>query len=274
MSGSFVLFLTALDYIEHRLTDDIPQEDIARACCCSLSSLQKTWRFVTDTSIKDYISKRRITLAGRDMLENGLSVLDAAMKYGYNSHEVFTRAFTKVWGMTPSAFKKSWKGSCLLYPPLSREYAEGDVTMNINKFDIREFYDYLKTQAGTCVLCFDIMNLMQINDEYGTEAGDRCIIEAFRRINAAAGEDMICLRIGGDEFVMLTGSKDTADAAALADRVLSLNGEEVSYSGGTVPLTLSCGVLKIGTEPELSVLCENFTDVIKKSRSAGRVEFL
>ena len=54
--------------------------------CCSLSSLQKTWKFCTHLTLKEYIAKRRITLAGRDILRGETSVLDIALKYGYNSH--------------------------------------------------------------------------------------------------------------------------------------------------------------------------------------------
>ncbi len=275
MSNSFEVFVRALDTIEQNLQSEITQEQIAYACCCSLSSLQKTWRCVTHMSIKEYISKRRLTLAGRDMLENGLSVLDTAMKYGYNSNEVFTRAFTKVWGMTPSAFKKSWKGSCLLYPPLNPEYTQGDeIAMNVRKYDIREFYDYLKTQSDTYVLCFDIVDLMPINQNIGRDMGDKCILETLRRITEAAGEERISLRIGGDEFVMLTESKDLDTAAALADEVLKHNGEKVSCGSKETALSLRCGVIKISSTPRYSTLYTNFTNVIERVRSTGKVEFL
>ena len=35
------------------------------------------------------------------------------------------------------------------------------------------------------------------------------ILESLKRINSAAGEDMPVLRIGGDEFVMVTGLDDS-----------------------------------------------------------------
>ena len=99
--NSFILFVTALDFIEEHLTEEFSQEEIAAKCYCSLSSLQKTWKICTHMSIKEYVSKRRLTLAGRDML-SGMSVLDAALKYGYNSHEVFTRPIF-LWHQSSSA---------------------------------------------------------------------------------------------------------------------------------------------------------------------------
>ena len=272
--NSFILFVTALDFIEEHLTEEFSQEEIAAKCYCSLSSLQKTWKICTHMSIKEYVSKRRLTLAGRDML-SGMSVLDAALKYGYNSHEVFTRAFGKVWGVSPSTFKKEWKGDCVLYPRLNPDYLEGDEIMNYNikKFDVRDFYDYLKSQAGTYALCFDIQNLMWINDNLGREAGDKVILEAFKRINEAAGEDRVCLRIGGDEFVMISESSDRKTAEELAGKVLSKNGETVAYSGGETAVSMRAGAILIGESLKYSILCEDFNEVLDLARKSGKVEF-
>lgn len=270
----FAVFVTALEYIEARLCEDISQEEIAAACCVSLSSLQKLWKYCTHFSLKEYISKRRLTLAGRDLLSGDTSVLDIAMKYGYNSHEVFTRAFTKVWGVSPSKFKKQWRGSCGLCPPLNPEYIERNDYMRVKKYDIREFYDYLKSQAGTYVLCFDIQNLMTVNDTLGREAGDKSILEAFRRINEAAEENMVCLRMGGDEFAMITESSDPEFVSSIADKVLSQNGGKVPYTGGDVAVSIRCGAIKIGDKLRYSVLCDDFNEAINKARISGKLEFI
>lgn len=274
---SFAVFVTALEYIEANICENLSQEQIAAACYVSLSSLQKLWKYCTHYSLKEYISKRKLTLAGRDLLMEDGSVLDAAMKYGYNSHEVFTRAFTKVWGVSPSKFKKQWKGSCELYPRLNSEYAERNdhmENMRVKKYDISGFYDYLKSQTGTYVLCFDIQGLMSINENLGREAGDKVILEAFRRINEAADDNMTCLRMGGDEFAMITESSDTEYVSSIADRALSHNGETVPYSGGDAAVSMRCGAVKIGEHLKYSVLCRDFNEVINKARLSGKFEVI
>lgn len=185
--NNFCIFTTALDYIEHNLCSEFTQEDIAAVCYCSLSALQKLWRYATHTSLKEYISKRRLTNAGIDLLNTDMTVIDIAMKYQYNSHEVFTRAFTKQWGVAPSVFKKEWNKSCGLFPKLNRDYLKGAYYMGNKKFDVTELFDYLNERTGTYVLCFDIVGLMRINDEISREAGDKVILESLKRINAAAG---------------------------------------------------------------------------------------
>ena len=275
--NSFTIFISALEYIEENLMGEFTQEDIAAHCYCSLSSLQKTWKFCTHLSLKEYIQKRRVTLAGRDILEGNMNVLDVAMKYGYNSHEVFTRAFTKVWGVTPSKFKKEWKGSCDLYPKLNTEYIEKEELMNmrnVKKYDVSEFYDYLKGQAGTYILCFDIKNLMPINQDIGRDAGDKVILEAFRRINEAAEENMLCLRMGGDEFVLITETDDSRKVTEIAQKVISQNDTPIIHGGREISVSLWCGAILIGKKLKYTVLCHNFEEVMKKARESGRFEFM
>ena len=89
--NNFCIFTTALDYIEHNLCSEFTQEDIAAVCYCSLSALQKLWRYATHTNLKEYISKRRLTNAGIDLLNTDMTVMDIAMKYQYNSHKAVGR---------------------------------------------------------------------------------------------------------------------------------------------------------------------------------------
>ena len=98
---SFTVLTSALDYIETNLTDNISQGDIARHCSYSVSSLQKMFKRVFHIGIADYIGRRRITAASKDLLSTDDNILDIALRYGYNSHEVFSRAFTRIWGEDP-----------------------------------------------------------------------------------------------------------------------------------------------------------------------------
>ena len=276
IENSFTIFISALEFIENHLTKEFTQEEIAASCYCSLSSLQKTWKFCTHLTLKEYIAKRRITLAGRDILKGDMNVLDIALKYGYNSHEVFTRAFTKVWGMPPTIFKREWKGSCELYPRLNTDYIEKEdifMTRNVKKYDVSQFYDYLKSQAGTYILCFDIKELMPINENIGRDAGDKVILESLRRINEAAEENMLTLRMGGDEFILITETDDAKKVSEIAQRVISQNDTPIAHNGRDIGVSLWCGAIMIGKSLKYTVLCSDFERVMKKARQSGKFEF-
>lgn len=244
---NFYVLNDALDYIEAHLAEEISQQALAEACCVSLSGLQKLFRYAFHISIADYVNRRRITRCAREMAATDRSLLDIAMDFGFNSAEVFTRAFTRVWGETPTQFRKNCQFTGL-FPKLEwHENIMGGIDMTDihQKYDISELYDYLNQRRGTFVIAFDIKNLVPIN-EISHKAGDIAIRESLRRIAAVAGEDMLLLRIGGDEFALATGLTDEKAAWALAEKVLAANGRCIEWEGRQIPLSLYAAQYRIG----------------------------
>lgn len=92
----------AIGYIEAHLTEKIDYGQLSKISGCSQWYLQRLFISVTDVSISEYIRRRRLTLAAFDLQNTDISVLDAALKYGYQSADAFSRAFKSLHGVTPS----------------------------------------------------------------------------------------------------------------------------------------------------------------------------
>lgn len=108
---------SAIKYIEDNLNGTIDYDLLAQKACCSRYNFQRMFSFIADVPIAEYIRRRRLTLAGLE-LQNGSSVIEVALKYGYDSPISFARAFQGVHGINPSDAKKS--GTILkLYPKIS-----------------------------------------------------------------------------------------------------------------------------------------------------------
>ena len=264
---NFIILTESINFIELNLCEPITRQDIASHCHVSLSMLEKLFRYALGLSIKNYISRRRITQAARDISRFKLNITEAAMKYQFNSVEVFSRAFKRVWTVNPSEFAKDKRKFTGIFPGINlHEYEEGeDLLVARKKVDISEAYDFLRGMGGSYVLCFDLRHLMQIND-ISHKAGDLAIIEAVARIEGAAADDMIVLRVGGDEFALLTGLYDHEEAQKLAEQVLQKNGEPIVFEDKEFAVSLWCGVTKI---PENLRYSEFFTDMhraIEKSK--------
>lgn len=75
---NFCILSDALEYIEANLQIGLTQEEIARACACSLSSLQKLFSYCFHLGVADYITKRRMTNSARELI-GGESVIDTAV---------------------------------------------------------------------------------------------------------------------------------------------------------------------------------------------------
>lgn len=264
---NFYVLTDAVNFIEDNICEEISGQMIADYCCVSLSSLQKLFRLAMQKSIKEYIGKRRISLAAEDILKTDMSFTEIAYKYQFSSPEVFCRAFRKVWNDSPSSYKEHWKFSGI-FPKIDYHYEEGaDQEMARKKVDIIDAYETFKSMKGTYVICFDIVNLMPIND-ISTEAGDLAIIEAAKRIDEARDDNMLMFRIGGDEFALVSGLTDLQETGKLAEKVLCRNGKEIVYKNQSIALALRAGFTKIPEESlRYSEFFTNMHQSIEESRN-------
>lgn len=242
---NLTLLNLALCYMEENLCENITAEDVARACYCSPASLQKMLRRLANYSVKEYIIKRRLTRAARDLLNcPGDSILNIALRYCYQSNESFTRAFESMWNCSPSAYRQE-RSFADLCPRLNlSEYDYGDEIMSRKKMvDISELYDLFKERKDCYFVCCDIRSLIPIN-EISRKAGDLAIAETARRMDMCGGPEDLVFRIGGDEFALLTASEDRAYAQQIADRILAMNGQCFSYEDRDIPLSLYAEVVR------------------------------
>ena len=57
-------------------------------------------------TFKQYVAKRKLCLAAKDITDTNSRFLDIALKYGFSSQEAFTRAFADTYGCTPFKYRK------------------------------------------------------------------------------------------------------------------------------------------------------------------------
>lgn len=254
---NFMILTESINFIERNLCEPISQAQIATHCFVSLSMLQKLYRYALGMSIKSYISRRRMTLAAKDIVTDSAAITDIALKYQYRSVEVFSRAFKRVWNVNPSEFKDKWRFTGI-FPKIEYEFKEGDdLVMARKRVDLSEAYDYFKVNKGSYVLCFDIQHLTAFNN-LSTRAGDLAILEMASRIDKVASDDMLLMRIGGDEFPLVTGLYNYDAAKELAETVLGRNGDSIVFEGKGLPLSLWCAITTI---PEELRYRDFFTDM-------------
>lgn len=231
------LLFAALEYIESHLSDEIKTEDIAGACFCSKSTLEKLFRNVHSISVHEYIVRRRMMLAaGKISRYPKMPILDIALEYGYSTHESFARAFEQIWNCKPSEFRTAKFTE--LFPRLNVPPEKGDdYIMQRRHVDISELYDLFQERKDCFFVTSDIKNMISIN-KISRKAGDLAILEQMRRMTEASDEEDAIFRIGGDEFCILTASDDAAYAEQIADKLRSMNNQTYLYENQEIPLAL------------------------------------
>ncbi|MDW7659874.1 MAG: helix-turn-helix domain-containing protein [Bacillota bacterium] len=95
-------------YIESHLNSRITLMDLSRVSGYSQWHIERLFKELTGKTPFEYIRAMRLTKAAfslRDDLESK-KILDVALDYVFDSHEGFTRAFSKQFGIAPKAYQK------------------------------------------------------------------------------------------------------------------------------------------------------------------------
>ena len=96
----------AIGYIEENITEELDYEDIAKRAHVSSFHFHRGFSILCGLTLGEYIRNRRLTLAGMELSSGSVKVIDIALKYGYDSPDSFTKAFTRFHEASPSSAKK------------------------------------------------------------------------------------------------------------------------------------------------------------------------
>ena len=172
----------ALRYIEENLSGELTVDRIAEKMNISPFYFQKGFSMLCGYSVGEYIRMRRLSVAGSELVTSDNKVIDLALKYGYDSPDSFTKAFTRFHGSTPTDVRR--KGALLKsFAPLhikiildggnTMEYRVEEKpafrVMGVSKIfsyetanaDIPQYWDEIQVQAavkpveGMYGICFD-----------------------------------------------------------------------------------------------------------------------
>ncbi|MBF4694935.1 AraC family transcriptional regulator [Fusibacter ferrireducens] len=95
----------AIDYMEAHILEPITYENVAKQLYVSSYYFHRTFSMLTGITANEYIKNRRLSMAGQELSATGAKVIEVALKYGYETPESFTKAFTRFHEVTPNAAK-------------------------------------------------------------------------------------------------------------------------------------------------------------------------
>lgn len=103
----------ALSKLVNFVHDNVDQilrvEELARQAGMSISTLERRFRSHLGTSPKRFILHAKIAAACERLLHTPMRVGEIAESLGYHEHASFTRAFTSVMHMSPTAYRKYYQ---------------------------------------------------------------------------------------------------------------------------------------------------------------------
>lgn len=103
--NQYILIWSVCTFVEARVREEIHLEELACETGFSLAHVRDVFRENTGKSLSHYIHERKIANAAQSLLYTDDNILDIAIHYGYSGRTVFSRAFRRFTGYTPSQFR-------------------------------------------------------------------------------------------------------------------------------------------------------------------------
>lgn len=95
-----------LIWIDNHIEEPLPLDAISAKSGYSKRYLQALFKRETDITLGDYVRKRRLEMAARELRDGATPILDLAIKYNFNCQQSFTRAFKREYQITPGHFRR------------------------------------------------------------------------------------------------------------------------------------------------------------------------
>lgn len=178
----------AINYMECHILEDIHYDDVAGHVHMSNYNFHRIFSSVTGMTANEYIRSRRLTLAAQELQTTGLSVIDAAYKYGYDTPESFSKAFSRFHGSSPRQAKQKGAKLHLFNPLVIKITLEGGSVMDY-RMEHKEQQQFI---AMVRAFSNEIINDDSDHSipDFWTECYEKDLIEPMRQLRAGGKKDL------------------------------------------------------------------------------------
>lgn len=131
------LLQNIINYLEKHILDELTLDIVSSQFYISRNLINQLFRNVLDMTAMEYLRYRRLSLAGNDLLTSKIHIIDAALKYGYETPEAFSKAFTRFHGFPPSLVRRIYPNMKVFNPmQIKVEILGGFETESIAAFNL------------------------------------------------------------------------------------------------------------------------------------------
>jgi AraC-like DNA-binding protein len=108
MKTNIEIISKVIDFIEDSLTteENLDLDKIANTANYSKYHLHRMFSNIVGCTIHQYIQKRRLTEAARQLVYTDKSIIDISLTAGYETQQSFTLAFKRLYKESPQVYRK------------------------------------------------------------------------------------------------------------------------------------------------------------------------
>ncbi|MEZ8723748.1 diguanylate cyclase [Vibrio pomeroyi] len=148
-----------------------------------------------------------------------------------------------------------------------------------NRAQLYKFLDDVVTSSHYsnqhfAVIYLDLDGFKHVNDTYGHDAGDEILKEVSSRLLSQVRAGDLVARLSGDEFVLIIKQTNKTLLAKLAERLLGLIEQEVSYKQRSLHVGASLGIhLVDGAERDFDGILKLADEAMYQAKHKGKGQF-
>ncbi len=188
---SIQLIQQAICYMEEHICENISYAEVAKSVQMSSYNFHRTFSFIVGMTANEYMRKRRLTLAAKELQTTAISVIDAAYKYAYESPESFSKAFSRFHGSTPKQAKQKGTKLHLFNPLLIKIIVEGGSIMDyrIEHKESQKFIALVKAFPNEIINDDNAHNI----PDFWAECYEKDLIEPMKLLRVKGKRDLFGL---------------------------------------------------------------------------------
>lgn len=251
-----------IDFIELHLREPLTLAHLAKRLGYSPFTCTRQFQRVTGLSFRRYLAARRLSAAAVALRDTDTGILELALTWGFSSHEAFSRAFKRAFGLSPGAYRR-----CpvpLILAPQRRTYLpitqESSMTvqpithsiqhlpahrlLGLKELGATDYMDFWRRVQARGVDCHTVLGLLESIPSRNGQIGGWFVadgqtgylygIEVPEDYTGAIPEGMVCERIeAGDVAVFHHPAYDfeKEDAQVFAALHSAMNGWQPEVHG-------------------------------------------
>ncbi len=144
-----------------------------------------------------------------------------------------------------------------------RKYMEGKLNECL--------YNYSRYNKECSIIMADLDDFKEVNDMYGHSSGDIVLKDFALLLQTITRKSDICIRYGGDEFIVILPETKLEDAKNVAQKIQNaLNG--IKYKKGAVEFkcSVSIGATSMNKDDNLESMLDRVDKALYKTKKEGK----
>ncbi len=217
-----------LTYIDKNLDTELSLQKISNIAYYSPFHFHRLFKAITNETLNTYITRKRIESAAMMLIhKKAVKISEISNKYGFNNDSTFSRTFKKIYGQSPTEFRKSNKDNFSKISKIDSNIGKANFITDEYLCNIINLKNWIKMNAK-----IEITEMPKMNLAYVTQIGVSGIENAFQRIIKWATpkellkkKDTNVCRVFHDSFKVTDADKVRMSIGILTNKHITVDGE-------------------------------------------------